>query len=76
MPLMTGVEAAPVLKLISPQTTIILFTIDADDIPKSLDTLSGIDITLSKAGGLSGLAERLNSLLAPTLPLPELPRLP
>ena len=73
MPLMTGIEAAPILKRMLPQTKIILFTLHADDIPKLLNTLSGIDLTLSKAEGLSGLAEHLNSLLAPTLPLPELP---
>ncbi len=73
MPLMTGIEAAPILKRMLPQTKIILFTLHADDIPKSLGAVAGIDLTLSKAEGLVGLAEHLNSLLAPTLLLRELP---
>src|SRR5258705_9587137 len=69
MPLMTGIEAAPVLKRMLPQTKIILFTLHADNIPKSIIALTGIDLTLSKAEGLVGLAEHLNSLLSPVLEL-------
>jgi DNA-binding NarL/FixJ family response regulator len=74
MPLMTGIEAASVLKRILPQIKIILFTLHADDIPKSLVAVSGIDLALSKADGLVGLAEHINTLLEPlklsTLPVP------
>src|SRR5260370_18792460 len=69
MPLMTGIEAAPVLKRMLPQTKIILFTLHADNIPKSIIALTSIDLTLSKAEGLGELAEHLNSLLSPVLEL-------
>jgi len=65
MPLMTGIEAASVLKRMLPQTKIVLFSIHMDDIPKSLIAVSGIDLAISKADGIVGLAERLNSLLVP-----------
>jgi CheY-like chemotaxis protein len=72
MPLMTGIEAAPVLKRMLPETKIILFTLYADYIPKSLIAVAGIDLAPSKAEGIVGLASHLNSLLVPPLPLPEL----
>jgi DNA-binding NarL/FixJ family response regulator len=72
MPLMTGIEAAPVLQRMLPETKIILFTLYTDYIPKSLIAVAGIDLALSKAEGIVGLAAHLNSLLVPRLPLPEL----
>jgi DNA-binding NarL/FixJ family response regulator len=72
MPLMTGIEAAPVLQRMLPETKIILFTLYADYIPKSLIAVAGSDLALSKAEGIVGLAAHLNSLLVPRLPLPEL----
>jgi hypothetical protein len=55
-----------------PETKIILFTLYTDYIPKSLIAVAGIDLALSKAEGIVGLAAHLNSLLVPRLPLPEL----
>jgi DNA-binding NarL/FixJ family response regulator len=63
MPLLTGVEAAPILKRMLPQTKIVLFSLHMDDIPKSLIAVAGIDLAISKANGIVGLAESLNSLL-------------
>ena len=63
MPLLSGVEAAPILKRMLPHTKIVLFSIHIDEIPKSLIAITGIDLALSKADGIVGLAERLNSLL-------------
>ena len=71
MPLMTGIEAASVLKRMLPQTKILLFSLHVDDIPKSLVALAGIDMAISKGEALAGLAERLTSLMEP--PLLELP---
>jgi CheY-like chemotaxis protein len=72
MPLMTGIAAAPVLQRMLPETKIILFTLYADYIPKSLIAVAAIDLALSKAEGIVGLASHLNSLLVPRLSLPEL----
>ena len=73
MPLLSGVEAAPILKRLLPQTKIVLFSLHMDDIPKSLIAVTGIDLALSKADGIVGLAQRLNTLLEPPLLELELP---
>jgi hypothetical protein len=44
---------------------IILFSMHMDEVPKSLATAIGIDLTLSKSDGISKLAEHLHTLLTP-----------
>jgi two-component system nitrate/nitrite response regulator NarL len=68
MPVMTGAEAAVILRGTVPRMKIILFSMHMDDVPKSLATAIGIDLTLSKSDGISKLAEHLNALLTPAPP--------
>jgi two-component system nitrate/nitrite response regulator NarL len=66
MPIMTGAEAAVILKGMVPRMKIILFSMHVDDIPKSLATAVGIDLALSKSDGISKLADHLHALLTPS----------
>jgi CheY-like chemotaxis protein len=65
MPVMTGAEAAVILKRTVPRTKIILFSMHLDDVSKSLGTAIGVDLTLSKSDGISKLADHLRDLLSP-----------
>ncbi len=65
MPVMTGAEAAVILKRAIPRIKIILFSMHTDDVSKSLGTAIGIDLTLSKSDGISNLANHLHALLTP-----------
>src|ERR1700730_2629916 len=64
MPVMTGAEAAVIIKGTVPRTKIILFSMHVDDVPKSLAAAVGVDLALSKSDGIAKLAEHLNALLA------------
>jgi DNA-binding NarL/FixJ family response regulator len=63
MPIMTGAEAAVILKRAMPRMKIILFSMHTDDVSRSLGTAIGVDLTLSKSDGISKLAEHLHALL-------------
>ena len=81
MPLMTGIEAASVLKRMLPQTKILLFSLNVEGMPKSLVAELGVDLAFSKGDAFVGLAERLNYLLEPPLlqfepPAPTVETLP
>ncbi len=65
MPIMTGAEAAVILKRAMPRMKIILFSMHADNVSRSLGTAIGIDLTLSKSDGISNLADHLHALLTP-----------
>ena len=67
MPLLSGAEAAVVLKRMMPRTKIILFTMHADNVGGMLMTTVGVDLVLSKTEGLIKLDEHLNALLTPTV---------
>ena len=64
MPVMTGAEAAVILKGAVPQMKIILFSMHTDDFPKSMAAI-GVDLALSKSDGITKLGEHLKALLAP-----------
>jgi DNA-binding NarL/FixJ family response regulator len=68
MPIMTGAEAAVILKRTVPQMKIILFSMHVDDVSKSLGTAIGVDLTLSKADSINKLADHLHALLKPATP--------
>jgi len=74
MPVMTGAEAASVLKAMLPRTKIILFSMHMDNVPRSLAAAIGVDLTLSKIDGITKLGEHLKSLLAPIDGVSENPR--
>jgi DNA-binding NarL/FixJ family response regulator len=63
MPVMTGAEAAVILKAAVPRMKIILFSMHIDDVPRPLGKAIGIDLTLSKSDGISKLADHLHALL-------------
>lgn len=65
MPVMTGAEAAVILKRAVPRMKIILFSMHVDDVSKSLGTAIGVDLTLSKSDGINKLADHLHALLTP-----------
>jgi DNA-binding NarL/FixJ family response regulator len=65
MPVLTGAEAASIIKRTLPQVKIILFSMRADGISKSLASALGVDLSLSKSDGLLQLAEHINKLLIP-----------
>jgi len=64
MPVMTGAEAAVILKGVVPRMKIILFSMHTDDVPKSMAAI-GVDLALSKSDGITKLGEHLKALLAP-----------
>jgi CspA family cold shock protein len=66
MPIMTGAEAAIILKGVVPRMKIILFSMHMDDVPRPLGKASSVDLTLSKSDGISKLADHLHALLTPT----------
>src|SRR5258708_31925507 len=65
MPVMTGAEAAVILKRTVPRMKIILFSMHTDDVAKSLGTAIGVDLTLSKSDSINNLADHLHALLKP-----------
>jgi CheY-like chemotaxis protein len=64
MPIMTGAEAAVILKRTVPRMKIILFSMHTDDVPKSMAAV-GVDLALAKSDGLTQLADHLHALLTP-----------
>jgi len=65
MPLLSGGEAASIIKRTLQQVKIILFSMRTDGISKSLASALGVDLTLSKSDSLLQLAEHINALLIP-----------
>ena len=63
MPIMTGAEAAVILKRTVPRMKIILFSMHLDNVSRSLGTAIGADLTLSKSDGISKLADHIHALL-------------
>jgi len=63
MPIMTGAEAAVILKRTLPQMKIILFSMHLDDVSRSLGTAIGVDLMLSKSDSIHKLADHLHALL-------------
>lgn len=66
MPIMTGTEAAPILKRLLPQVKIILFTMHADGTSKSVPSANGVDVVIAKSDSIKRLGEHLKTLLAPS----------
>ena|ERR1700682_6133920 len=65
MPRMNGIQAAPRLKKILPETPIILFTMHGG-LMKGLNAREiGVDAVVAKDRGMSSLGERVQSLLQP-----------
>ena len=64
MPRIGGIEAAPRLKTLLPQTPIILFTLHGS-LPNGCDTREiGVDAVIAKQDGLSALGDSIHTLFA------------
>ena len=75
MPVLSGVEAASVIKNVMPNTKIILFSMHVSDVPKTLAETIGVDLTLSKMDGITKLGKHLKALLAPIDSAEQIPQL-
>src|ERR1700676_843428 len=64
MPIMTGTEAATILKRMLPQVKIILFTMHADGTNK-MPSASSVDVVIAKSDSIKKLGEHLKALLSP-----------
>jgi DNA-binding NarL/FixJ family response regulator len=65
MPVLSGAEAASIIKRMMPEVKIILFSMRVDEVSKSLASALGVDLALSKSDSLLHLAEHINALLIP-----------
>jgi DNA-binding NarL/FixJ family response regulator len=63
MPRMNGVEAASVIKKFMPQSKIVLFSMYGEEVGKSIQSASGIDIVVSKPEGVGSLMKHLQAFL-------------
>jgi DNA-binding NarL/FixJ family response regulator len=66
MPHMNGIEAAPRLKKISPNTPIIMLTLHHDSVKSQNLEKLGVSAVLSKTGDLGELANHVMKLLSTT----------
>jgi DNA-binding NarL/FixJ family response regulator len=63
MPVMSGLEAAPILKRVLPKTPIILLTLFGDQL-KTIDlTRTGISATFAKSDSIDQLIHKANELV-------------
>ena len=65
MPVMNGLQAAPILRAMHPKTPIILFTLYADSVVEREAHLAGISSLVGKGDGASHLIDEANTLLKP-----------
>jgi DNA-binding NarL/FixJ family response regulator len=63
MPVMTGLDAAPLLRQLLPNTLIILFTQQAGDEVETLARAAGIDSVVCKSQAASELVSKAQALL-------------
>jgi DNA-binding NarL/FixJ family response regulator len=63
MPRMNGVETASVLKGLMPHLRIVMFTMYAESLGRTLASAVGIDAVLSKPDGVGELIQCIRSLL-------------
>ena len=64
MPVMNGLQSAPELRKLLPQTPIILFTLYGQNLSQTQASKSGISLVLEKTMPLSTLIEKAHQLLA------------
>ena len=63
MPIMSGLEAASIIKKHVPDTAIILFTMTGEYYRPALIKAVGVDAILAKPDGLAAVAEAIDSVL-------------
>ena len=64
MPVMNGLQSAPELRNLLPQTPIILFTLYGQSLSQTEASKSGISLVLEKTVPLSTLVEKAHQLMA------------
>ena len=64
MPRLTGLEVAGILRHTQPRIRIIMVTMYAEELNKTLTSLFGVDAVFSKSEGITKLIERVENLLA------------
>lgn len=64
MPIMGGLEAAPFLKRVLPETRLILFTVDSGPEVERLALAAGIEAVVSKDNAVSELVTHAQALLS------------
>jgi DNA-binding NarL/FixJ family response regulator len=65
MPILTGIEAAPIIKGAYPHVRIVLFTMYENEISKTMARGAYIDLVVSKPDGLNTLLESIQDLMEP-----------
>jgi DNA-binding NarL/FixJ family response regulator len=65
MPILTGIEAAPIIKGAYPHVRIVLFTMYENEISKKMARGAYIDLVVSKPDGLNTLLESIQYLMEP-----------
>jgi DNA-binding NarL/FixJ family response regulator len=64
MPGLSGLEVIGILKKSLPKAKFILFTMYEDSISKVLTRFAGVDVVIEKSKGLSGLTDKIRSVMA------------
>ena len=64
MPRLTGLEVAGILRRTQPRIRIMMVTMYAEELNKTLTSLFGVDAVFSKSEGVTKLIERVENLLA------------
>jgi DNA-binding NarL/FixJ family response regulator len=65
MPILTGIEAAPIIKGAYPHVRIVLFTMYENEISKTMARAAYIDLVVRKPDGLETLLESIEDLMEP-----------
>jgi CheY-like chemotaxis protein len=63
MPVMNGLEAAPILRRMFPKTTIFLFSLFADAVNEDTAAKAGVDLVLSKNEPLSSVLGKAHEMM-------------
>jgi DNA-binding NarL/FixJ family response regulator len=63
MPVMNGLEAAPLLRKLFPQSSIFLFSLYADGVLKENASKAGIDLVISKNEPLDTIVKKAHELM-------------
>jgi two-component system, chemotaxis family, chemotaxis protein CheY len=63
MPVMNGLEAAPILRTLFPKIPIFLFSLYADCVTKEVASTAGVDLVISKNEPLSNVVDRAHEMM-------------
>jgi two-component system chemotaxis response regulator CheY len=63
MPVMNGLEAAPILRSMFPKIPIFLFSLYADDLSQQVASRAGVDFVMSKNEPLSKLVDKAHEMM-------------